>query len=177
MPGAGGAARRAGDAAQAVHAVHPRLVDEGAEQGTVGAGVDRDCGAGERGQRQRVGAVCSSSPTLPPATVTASTSSSGDASASSSARASSVPGSQSRMMGIGTANSLPVAAQDATLVREAEPAMAMQNIPVATGGGAAADGSQAVMVPLNQRLLVPTPAERVRRIREHLVRSLRECGR
>jgi hypothetical protein len=52
--------------------------------------------------------------------------------------------------------------------------MAMQNIPAATGGATAADGSQTVMVPLNQRVLAPMPAERARRIREHLVRSLRE---
>ena len=52
--------------------------------------------------------------------------------------------------------------------------MAMRTIPGATGGVTAADGSQAVMVPLNQRALVPVPAERVRRIREHLVRSLRD---
>jgi hypothetical protein len=52
--------------------------------------------------------------------------------------------------------------------------MAMRTIPGATGGGTAGDGSQAVMVPLNQRVLVQVSAERVRRIREHLVRSLRD---
>jgi hypothetical protein len=40
-------------------------------------------------------------------------------------------------------------------------------------GGVAAGGHQNVSVPLNQRALVPMPPERMRRIREHLVRSLR----
>lgn len=52
--------------------------------------------------------------------------------------------------------------------------MTTQDLSVATRDGAAADGHQEVMVPLNQRALVPTPPERVRRIREHLVRSLRD---
>ncbi len=51
--------------------------------------------------------------------------------------------------------------------------MTTRNVSVASGNGAA-DSSQAVMVPLNRRALVPTPPERVRRIREHLVRSLRD---
>jgi hypothetical protein len=37
----------------------------------------------------------------------------------------------------------------------------------------AADGSQAVTVPLNTRALVPIEPERVRRLRKHLVQSLR----
>ena len=49
------AAARQCDAAEAIDAVHARLVDEGAEQRPVGAGVDRHIRAGERGQRQRVG--------------------------------------------------------------------------------------------------------------------------
>lgn len=52
--------------------------------------------------------------------------------------------------------------------------MTTQDLTVATRDAAAVDGSHAVMVPLNQRALVPTPPERVRRIREHLVRSLRD---
>jgi len=52
--------------------------------------------------------------------------------------------------------------------------MTTQDLPVVTRDGAAADGHQAVMVPLNQRALVPTQPERIRRIREHMVRSLRD---
>jgi len=39
---------------------------------------------------------------------------------------------------------------------------------------AATDDSRTVTVPLNRRPLAPMPAERVRRIREHVVRSLRD---
>lgn len=52
--------------------------------------------------------------------------------------------------------------------------MTTRDVSVATGGATVPDGHQAVSVPLNQRALVPTPPERVRRIREHLVRSLRD---
>jgi len=46
--------------------------------------------------------------------------------------------------------------------------------PPATGGDTATDTQAKVTVPLNRRTLVPTPAERVRRIRAHLVRALRD---
>jgi hypothetical protein len=78
------------------------------------------------------------------------------------------------MMGIGTADSLPGARQDATVARGAEPHMMTLDTKAAAAGGAATVGHQAVLVPLNRRALVPTPAERVRRIRAHLVRSLRD---
>jgi hypothetical protein len=52
--------------------------------------------------------------------------------------------------------------------------MTTQGVTVASGGVAAADSPRAVSVPLNQRALAPTPPERIRRIREHLVRSLRD---
>jgi len=52
--------------------------------------------------------------------------------------------------------------------------MTTQDAAVATGDGAAADTPRTVSVPLNQRALAPTPPERIRRIREHLVRSLRD---
>jgi hypothetical protein len=77
------------------------------------------------------------------------------------------------MIGIGTAGSLPVAEQDATLARGAEPHMTTSYYPVSTDDGAASDGSQTVMVPLNRKALVPMAAERVRRLRKHLVESLR----
>ncbi len=51
---------------------------------------------------------------------------------------------------------------------------ALQYFTVPIGERAAADGNQALMVPLNRKPLAPTPPERVRRIREHLVRSLRD---
>ena len=77
------------------------------------------------------------------------------------------------MIAIGTAESLPVARQDATLARGAEPHMTTSYDPVSTGDGAALDGTQTVMVPLNRKALVAMPAERVRRLRKHLVESLR----
>jgi hypothetical protein len=49
--------------------------------------------------------------------------------------------------------------------------MEMQYFKVDAGEGAG--GNQAVMVPLNQRALVPTSPERVRRLRRHLIASLR----
>lgn len=65
------------------------------------------------------------------------------------------------------------------MAHRAEPHMTVQYPPAANGGSSAAtddrplaDGNRTVTVPLNRRVLVPTPPERVRRIREHLVRSL-----
>lgn len=52
--------------------------------------------------------------------------------------------------------------------------MTTQDAAVATGDRTAADAPQSVSVPLNQRALVPTSPERVRRIREHLVHALRD---
>lgn len=66
-----------------------------------------------------------------------------------------------------------MARQDATLSHGAEPRMSTQYFTVATGDGAGAGGNQAVMVPLNQKALVPTSPERVRRLRKHLVALLR----
>lgn len=71
-------------------------------------------------------------------------------------------------------DSLPGAGQDATLARGTEPHMTMHDVAVATGDTTAVDTTRAVSVPLNQRALEPTPPERTRRIREHLVRSLRD---
>jgi hypothetical protein len=51
--------------------------------------------------------------------------------------------------------------------------MAMQYFTVSASEGDRAAGNEAVMVPLNQRALVPTSPERVRRLRKHLVASLR----
>ena len=51
--------------------------------------------------------------------------------------------------------------------------MSTQYFSVAGGDGAEPGGHQAVMVPLNQTPLAPTPAERVRRLRKHRVASLR----
>jgi len=52
--------------------------------------------------------------------------------------------------------------------------MTTQDGSVAAGGGAAPDTTRTVSVPLNQRALAPTSPERIRRIREHLVHSLRD---
>ena len=51
--------------------------------------------------------------------------------------------------------------------------MSTQYFSVPGGDGAEPGGHQAVMVPLNQKPLAATPAERVRRLRKHLVASLR----
>jgi hypothetical protein len=53
-----------------------------------------------------------------------------------------------------------------------ETRMDMQHFTVAAGEADAGD-NQAVMVPLNRRALVPRDPERVRRLRKHLVQSLR----
>lgn len=45
--------------------------------------------------------------------------------------------------------------------------------PVSVGDRPAADADQAVMVPLNRKALAPVSADRVRRLRRHLVESLR----
>jgi hypothetical protein len=76
-------------------------------------------------------------------------------------------------MGIGTADSLPEAWQDATLERGAEPHMTTHCCPASIDDAAAADGNQAVTVPLNRKALAPVSPERVRRLRKHLVESLR----
>lgn len=55
---------------------------------------------------------------------------------------------------------------------ETEPGMNAQDS-TAGAGSANADGHTTVTVPLNRKTLSPTHLERVRRIREHLVRSLR----
>ena len=77
------------------------------------------------------------------------------------------------MIGTGTADSLPEARQDATLACGAEPYMTTHSSPVQTGDGAASDASQAVTVPLNRKALVPAASDRVRRLRKHIVESLR----
>jgi hypothetical protein len=77
------------------------------------------------------------------------------------------------MIGIAIVVSLPVGRQDATLRHRAEPRMATQYFAVPGGDGADAGGNQAVMVPLNTRALVAKDPERVRRLRKHLVQSLR----
>lgn len=51
--------------------------------------------------------------------------------------------------------------------------MSTQYFTIAAGDGAQAGDSQAVMVPLNTRTLVPMEPERARRLRKHLVQSLR----
>jgi hypothetical protein len=53
--------------------------------------------------------------------------------------------------------------------------MAKRYFPVAGGDDDDDDafGPQAVMVPLNRKMLAPTSAERVRRLRRHLIESLR----
>lgn len=51
--------------------------------------------------------------------------------------------------------------------------MALQYFSVPGGDGTDASGNQTVMVPLNCRELVPRETERVRRLRKHLVQSLR----
>jgi hypothetical protein len=77
------------------------------------------------------------------------------------------------MIGIGTALSLLVTGQDATLGQGAEPHMSPKYISVAADDEAEADDLETVMVPLNRKALVPTSSERVRRLRKHLVASLR----
>ena len=52
--------------------------------------------------------------------------------------------------------------------------MSKQESSVTADAGAAADDHRVVKVPLNRKRLAPMPRERVRRIREHLVRSLRD---
>jgi hypothetical protein len=62
--------------------------------------------------------------------------------------------------------------QDATLCGMAKRQPVTQYFaPIA--GDAAVGGNQAVMVPLSRKPLVPVPPERVRRLRKHLVASLR----
>ena len=51
--------------------------------------------------------------------------------------------------------------------------MTTQYFTVAAGDGAGSDGSQAVVVPLNRKALVPVSPDRVRKLRKHLVESLR----
>jgi hypothetical protein len=51
--------------------------------------------------------------------------------------------------------------------------MAMEYFTVVTGEGDEAGGNQALAVPLNRKPLAPTSSERVRRLRKHLVASLR----
>jgi hypothetical protein len=51
--------------------------------------------------------------------------------------------------------------------------MATRHFTFTAGDAASTDGSQAVVVPLNQKALAPTSVERVRRLRKHLVASLR----
>jgi hypothetical protein len=87
---------------EAIGAMDLGLGGERAEQGAIGAGEDRDARAGESAKREGV-AELSRSGTLPPQTVTARTSSSGEAKARRSAKASSAPGSQSMMTGRGMA--------------------------------------------------------------------------
>jgi hypothetical protein len=77
------------------------------------------------------------------------------------------------MIGIAIAVSLPVGRQDATLPHGTEPRMPTQYFAVPDGDGAEAGGNQAVMVPLNNRALVAKDPERVRRLRKHLIQSLR----
>jgi hypothetical protein len=54
-----------------------------------------------------------------------------------------------------------------------ETRMKMQHFTVATVQADPGDSNQAVVVPLNRRALVPLDPERVRRLRKHLVQSLR----
>jgi hypothetical protein len=56
---------------------------------------------------------------------------------------------------------------------EAEQCMATEYFTIVAGDGDAADGNQALNVPLNRKPLTPTSPERVRRLRKHLVASLR----
>ena len=56
---------------------------------------------------------------------------------------------------------------------EVEPRMATKFFAINAGNGTDAAGNQAVVVPLNQKKLVPTSPERIRRLRKHLVASLR----
>jgi hypothetical protein len=51
--------------------------------------------------------------------------------------------------------------------------MPKQHYSVMTDDGSDGDGPLTVMVPLNRKALVPTSSERVRRLRRHLVESLR----
>ena len=77
------------------------------------------------------------------------------------------------MIGIAIAVSLPVVRQDATLRARDGTSHANAIFRVPDGDGAEAGGNQAVMVPLNNRALVAKDPERVRRLRKHLVQSLR----
>jgi hypothetical protein len=51
--------------------------------------------------------------------------------------------------------------------------MSIQHFTIAAGDGANEGGNQAVMVPLNRRSLTAMDLERIRRLRKHLVQSLR----
>lgn len=62
--------------------------------------------------------------------------------------------------------------QDGTLRGDTEPRMAIQHFAI-PGGDGADGGNQAVVVPLNRKPMGPTSAERIRRLRKHLVASLR----
>ena len=77
------------------------------------------------------------------------------------------------MIGTGTADSLPEARHDATLASGTEPYMSTHSRPVQTDDRAAPDASQPVMVPLNRKALTPAADDRLRRLRKHIVESLR----
>jgi hypothetical protein len=77
------------------------------------------------------------------------------------------------MIGIGTARSLLGARQDATVSDQAEQGMSTEYFTIVAGDGDAAGGNQALAVPLNRKPLAPASPERVRRLRKHLVASLR----
>jgi hypothetical protein len=77
------------------------------------------------------------------------------------------------MIGIGTAESLPGSGENATVRFEAEQRMSTEYFSIFTGDGDGTAGNQAVTVPLNRKTLVPMSPERVRRLRKHLVASLR----
>jgi hypothetical protein len=51
--------------------------------------------------------------------------------------------------------------------------MSTEHFTIAARDAAEADGKQAVMVPLSRKVLAPTSPERTRRLRKHLVASLR----
>jgi len=66
-----------------------------------------------------------------------------------------------------------MARQDATLRGETEPRMARRHFTAAANDDSETSASLTVTVPLNARALVPRDPERVRRLRRHLVQSLR----
>ena len=167
-PGPRARRHRQRDTTQPIHAMHPRLFEECAEQRPICAAIDGNVRPSQRHQRQRAFGSVRSSPTLPPATVTAST---------DKLRRSQRQQQRECVIGAGVAVQDDWDRHGKILVSRASrmppyAAMSMQYFTV-PDGDAEPGGDQAVMVPYNSKSLAPNSPERTRRLRKHLVQSLR----